>query len=404
MAAQPRAGGDAPADGPLAGIQVLDLTRVLAGPLCTMQLGDMGAEVIKVESPGGDDTRAWGPPFIEGESAYFLGLNRNKRSIVLDLATPAAQETLRELILQADVLVDNYKTGTFEKWGLTDDWFERHAPALVRCSITGYGDTGPKAALPGYDFILQAETGLMSICGEPGGQPMKYGVAIVDIATGLLACNGVLAALQARNRTGRGQKVHASLFETGTFLLANVASNALATGKTPRRYGNGHPNIVPYTTYDASDAAVAVAVGNDRQFEKFAELLGRPELARDEAYRTNAARVQNRETLDAIIAADFLTAPAATWVARLLQAGIPVGKINTVDEALSAPQCEARGMVQTVQHPTGAAVRMVGFPVKLSQTPSSVRRPPPLHGQHTDEILQALGRAPAQAPTQVEAG
>ncbi|MES2184842.1 MAG: CoA transferase [Pseudomonadota bacterium] len=400
MAAQPqageRAGGPGDADGPLSGIQVLDLTRVLAGPLCTMQLGDLGAEVIKVESPGGDDTRAWGPPFIQGESAYFLGLNRNKRSIVLDLATPEGLETLRELIRRADVLVDNYKSGTFEKWGLTDAWFELNAPALVRCSITGYGDTGPKASLPGYDFILQAETGLMSICGEPQGQPMKYGVAIVDIATGLLACNGILAALQARNTSGRGQKVHASLFETGVFLLANVASNALATGTTPQRYGNGHPNIVPYTTYQACDAAVAVAVGNDKQFERFAELLGRPELARDEAYRTNAARVQNREALDALIATDFSTAPAQTWVGRLMQAGIPVGKINSVDEALAAPQCAAREMVQTVEHPTGAPVRMVGFPVKLSQTPARVRRPPPLHGEHTDEILQSLGHAPAR--------
>ncbi len=386
-------GGSVPASipaGPLSGIHVLDLTRVLAGPLCTMQLGDMGAEVIKIESVGGDDTRAWGPPFVEGESAYFLGLNRNKRSAVLDLGTPGGQSALRELILQADVLVDNYKSGTLEKWGLTDAWFDEHAPALVRCSITGYGDTGPKASVPGYDFILQAEAGLMSICGEAGGQPMKYGVAIVDISTGLLACNGILAALQARNTTGRGQKVHASLFETGVFLLANVASNALATGSTPKRYGNGHPNIVPYTTYPAADASVAVAVGNDKQFVKFAELLGQPELASDPTFATNAGRVQNREALDAIIAASFAHFAADEWVARLSAAGIPVGKINTVDEALASPQAVAREMIQTVAQKAGPDIRMIGFPVKLSATPSRTTRPPPKHGEHTEEILREL--------------
>lgn len=383
--------------GALDGIHVLDLTRVLAGPLCTMQLGDMGAEVIKVESPGGDDTRAWGPPFVMGESAYFLGLNRNKRSLVLDLATAEGQASLRELIAWADVLVDNYKSGTLEKWGLTDDWFDQHAPALVRCSITGYGDTGPKAGVPGYDFILQAETGLMSICGEADGPPMKFGIAIVDVTTGLLACNGILAALQSRNRTGRGQKVHASLFETGIFLLANVASNTLATGTRPRRYGNGHPNIVPYTTYQAADASVAVAVGNDRQFEKFAEVIGRPELAADEAYRSNAARVSNREALDTLVAQAFAGATADEWVARLTVAGIPVGRINTVDEALAMPQCAARDMVQSVEHPMGATVRMVGFPVKLSATPARVQRAPPLHGEHSGEILQALQAARSTA-------
>lgn len=378
--------------GALFGIKVLDLTRILAGPLCTMQLGDLGAEVIKVESPSGDDTRTWGPPFIGGESAYFLGINRNKRSIKLDLSTSAAQDALRQLILWADVIVDNFKVGTLAKWGITDEWFDSHHPRGIRCSITGYGETGPKADLPGYDFILQAESGLMSICGEPQGRPMKYGVAIVDIATGLLACNGILAALQARTLTGKGQKVHASLFETSIFLLANVASNALATGKQPGRYGNGHPNIVPYTTYQARDAAVAVAVGNDKQFEKLAEIIGRPELATDNNYKTNAARVKNRADLDQLIEADFKKADADEWVARLSQAGIPVGKINTVDEALKMPQCAARQMVQSVEHPTAGSINMIGFPVKLSATPQRIQRPPPLCGQHTDEVLADICR------------
>lgn len=388
--------------GPLAGIKVLDLTRVLAGPLCTMQLGDLGADVIKVEAPSGDDTRAWGPPFIEGESAYFLGINRNKRSVVLDLSSPEGQQALRALIAEADVLVDNYKAGTLQKWGLDDAWFDAHTPRLVRCSITGYGPSGPQAQLPGYDFILQAETGLMSICGAPEGPPMKYGVAIVDIATGLLACNGILAALQARERTGRGQRVDASLFETGLFLLANVASNALATGKVPGRYGNGHPNIVPYTTYDAQDGTVAVAVGNDKQFEKFARLIGQPELAADPDYATNAARVANRQPLDAIIGQAIAGGSTGTWVRRLMEAGIPVGRINTVDQALALPQSAARQMVLPIEHPSGATVRTLGFPVKFSQTPASLRRPPPLQGQHTREVLDGLrGAGGRQEPGHV---
>src|SRR5450830_1543027 len=240
--------------GALDGLRVLDLTRILAGPLCTMMLGDMGAEVLKIEPPGsGDDTRTWGPPFVGGEAAYFLGINRNKRSLTLNMAVKSGQSILAALIKQSDVLVDNFKLATLDKWGFTDAWFEKNAPRLVRCSITGYGSSGPKAAQPGYDFILQAESGLMSICGEPDGGPTKYGVAIVDVCTGMLACNSILAALNARHRTGRGQKVEVSLYETSLAMLANVASNYLAAGRDGGRFGNGHPSIVPYTTYPTAD-------------------------------------------------------------------------------------------------------------------------------------------------------
>ncbi|CAN5459070.1 CoA transferase [soil metagenome] len=376
----------------LAGVKVLDLTRVLAGPLCTMQLGDMGAEVIKVESTAGDDTRGWGPPFIEGESAYFLGVNRNKRSVVIDLADDAGQAQLRELIRWADVLVDNFKVGTFDRWGLTDAWFDAETPRLIRCSISGYGSSGPQSRLPGYDFILQAESGLMSICGEADGRPMKYGVAIVDITTGLLACNGILMALQARHLTGKGQKVETSLFESGLFMLANVASNHLATGKTPGRFENGHPNIVPYSTYPASDGILAIAVGNDAQYAKFAEVIGLGEPGRDERFRTNAGRVGHRAELDALIETAMQRETSAHWVSVLMALGIPVGRINSVDQALSSPQAVAREMVQSIPLASGATLRTLGFPIKYSNTPATVRLPPPHVGEHTDEVLAELGR------------
>ena len=275
-------------------MRVLDLTRVLAGPLCTMMLGDMGADVIKIEPPGtGDDTRRWGPPFVGGEAAYFLGVNRNKRSLTLNMAAEAGQ-TILAADRRSDVVIDNFKVGTLEKWGFDDAWFESNAPRVIRCSITGYGSSGPKAALPGYDFILQAESGLMSICGDADGGPTKYGVAIVDVCTGMLACNAVLAGLNARYRTNKGQKVEVSLYETSIAMLANVASSYLVSGKDAGRYGNGHPSIVPYTTYRASDQMIAVAVGNDGQFRKFSEALSRPEWANDPRFASNSARVENR--------------------------------------------------------------------------------------------------------------
>ena len=375
-------------DGPLAGIRVLDLTRILAGPLCTMMLGDMGADVIKVEPPEtGDDTRAWGPPFLAGDAVYFLGVNRNKRSLTLNMAVAAGQKILAGLIEKADVLIDNFKLGTLEKWGFTDACFERQAPRLVRCSITGYGSSGPKAALPGYDFILQAESGLMSICGEPEGKPTKYGVAIVDVCTGMLASNSILAALNARERTGKGQKVELSLYETSLAMLVNVAASYLAAGRNAGRFGNGHPSIVPYTSYQTADAMIALGVGNERQFARLTDVLGHPEWAKDARFASNRARVENRAVIDSLISEALSHDKADSWLAKLKAAGIPCGKINSVAEALEDSQTAARKMIETIEHPTVGALKMLGIPFKFSDTACSVRRPPPTLGQHSEEIL-----------------
>jgi len=376
--------------GALEGLRVLDLTRILAGPLCAQMLGDMGADVIKVEPPGtGDDTRTWGPPFVNGESAYFLGVNRNKRSLTLNMAVKSGQEILARLVKSSDVLVENFKLGTLEKWGITNDWLEQNAPRVIRCSITGYGSSGPDAALPGYDFILQAESGLMSICGEPEGTPTKYGVAIVDVVTGLYACNAILAALAARERTGRGQHVEVCLYDSGIAMLINVASNYLVTGRDARRFGNGHPSIVPYTTYPTAEGLIAVAVGNDGQFARFAESAGHAEWARDPRFAKNPDRVTNRETLDGLIAQALKGGRSAAWIEKLRAAGVPCGPINSVAEALTDPHTLARDMVRTVKHPTVGDLKMVGIPFRFGGTPGAIRRAPPLLGQHTEEVLGA---------------
>ena len=392
-------------EGALAGLRVLDLTRILAGPLCGQMLGDMGADVIKVEPPGaGDDTRTWGPPFTEsGESAYFLGINRNKRSVTLNMASKSGQEILQQLVRKADVVIENFKLGTLEKWGITNEWLEKNAPRAIRCSITGYGSTGPDSALPGYDFILQAESGLMSICGEPGGTPTKYGVAIVDVVTGLYACNSILAALAARHRTGRGQHVEVCLYDSGIAMLINVASNYLMCGREGRRFGNGHPSIVPYTTYPTADGMMAVAVGNDGQFARFAETVGHAEWAKDERFSKNPARVANRETLDDLIAQALKKGRTADWIAKLRGVGVPCGPINTVAEALTDPHTLARELVRTVQHPTAGEIRMVGIPFRMNGTPASIRCAPPLLGQHTEEVLGGELGIPAARIAQLRA-
>ncbi|MET0630706.1 MAG: CoA transferase [Xanthobacteraceae bacterium] len=374
-------------DGPLAGIRVVDLTRILAGPLCAMMLGDMGADVIKVEPPEkGDDTRAWGPPFAGNEAAYFLTINRNKRSLTLNMAVPAGQKVLAGLIEKADVLIDNFRLGTLEKWGFTDAWFEAHAPRLIRCAITGYGSSGPKAPLPGYDFILQAESGLMSICGEQGGSPTKYGVAIVDVCTGMLACSSIVAALTARHRTGKGQKVELSLYESSLAMLVNVAQNYLTAGRDGGRFGNGHPSIVPYTTYRTADAMIALGVGNEVQFARFTEVVGHPEWAKDARFNSNRARVEHRDVIDGLIEAALAHDSADNWLAKL-RGIVPCGKINSVAQALDDPHTQARRMVETIEHPAIGAMKMLGIPFKFSDTACSVRRPPPTLGQHTDEVL-----------------
>ncbi|MFN0302804.1 MAG: CaiB/BaiF CoA transferase family protein [Burkholderiales bacterium] len=372
----------------LAGIRILDLTRVLAGPLCTMTLADYGADVIKVEPPGrGDDVRGWGPPFFGSDAAYFLGFNRNKRSITLDLAKPAGREILMALAKKADVVIDNFKTGTMEKWGFTNEWYEAHAPRAVRCSITGYGTTGPKAGLPGYDFILQAESGLMSITGDPEGRPMKYGVAVVDMMTGMLAANAILTALHARQRTGRGQAIEASLFDTSIFMLSNVANNFLAAGKEPRRFGNGHPNVVPYDDYPTADGRLVLACGNDGQFERVARILGNPEWLTDPRFAKVRDRVSNREAMDAAVSEAFRTQSTEHWIEQLRSAGVPCGPIATVAGAVNDPQTVARGLVRDIDHPAMGHYQIVGPAVRLSETPPSIRSAPPALGEHTDAVL-----------------
>jgi crotonobetainyl-CoA:carnitine CoA-transferase CaiB-like acyl-CoA transferase len=362
-----------------------------------MSLGDMGADVIKVEEPQhGDDTRSWGPPFIGPFSAYYLAVNRNKRSLTLDLKSEEGRQVLRRLIVGADVVIDNFKLGTMESWGFDRDWYEINAQQVVRCSITGYGATGPKATKPGYDFILQAETGLMAITGEAEGSPMKLGVAIVDVCAGLTAAIAVLGALHARARTGRGQHCEVSLHDVGLQMLINVASNHLVSGEEASRYGNSHPNIVPYRTYLAADGEVAVAVGNDRQFAALAAALGRPEWASDPRFSRNQDRVRNRDTMDHEIASVISSRPRAHWIERLDQAGIPVGPINSVAEALSSPQTRARQMVVDLPLEGGLSTRGLGLPFQLSETPSSIRRPPPALGADTHDVLLELGLSDAE--------
>jgi crotonobetainyl-CoA:carnitine CoA-transferase CaiB-like acyl-CoA transferase len=384
-------------EGALSGLRVVDLTRVLAGPLCTMLLGDMGADVVKVEQPGrGDDTRSWGPPFVGGEAAYYLGMNRNKRGITLNLKEEKGRDLLRKLIVDADVVVDNFLIGTMERWGFDDAWYQENAPAAVRCTISGYGSTGPKAGKPGYDFILQAETGLMTITGEPEGEPLKIGVAMVDICVGLMGTISVLGALESARRTGVGQRVEVTLHDTGLQMLANVAANFLVSGQAPGRYGNGHPNIVPYRPYRAVDGDLALAIGNDAQFRTLAETIGRPEWADDPRFTLNRDRIANREEIDSRLEKVIATRTRAEWIDILDPVGITCGPINSVAEALSSPQTVAREMVAEVAHPTAGTVRMLGTPLRFFGTPASIRRHPPLLGEHTDEVLGELGLSGAE--------
>lgn len=381
-----------PRTGPLAGVRVVDLSRILAGPFCTMNLGDMGAEIIKVEQPGkGDDTRAWGPPFAGSEAAYFLGINRNKRSVTLNLKSPEGQDILKRLLTGADIVIENFKVGTLEGWGITSDWREREAPRLIHCQITGYGGRGPRGDRPGYDFLLQAESGLMSITGFADGQPTKIGVAIVDVCTGMNATMSILAALNARHQTGRGQRIETSLYTTSISLLINVAANHLVSGRPARRFGNGHPNIVPYRTFDASDAPLAIAIGNDTQFARLARCLGHPEWAENEKFRRNADRVDNRDEIDSLIQEVFATREAAEWIDVLLAADIPASRVNTVEQALADEQTLANDMVVEIDHPEAGRLRMLGVPYRFSDTPATVDLAPPLLGADTDDVLAGLG-------------
>lgn len=375
---------------PLSGIRVLDMSRVLAGPYCTMMLGDLGADVIKVESPEGDDTRRWGPPYRGGESAYYLSCNRNKRSIVLDLATENGRSAALRLARKSDVLVENFRAGTMERWGLGSQQLLAENQGLVYCSISGYGRTGPLAPLPGYDFGIQGFGGVMSVTGEPDGPPEKVGVAIVDLTAGMFALSSILAALRVRDQTGIGQHIDISLLDSHLAWLANVGSNYLISGSVPPRMGNAHPNIVPYQAFPTRDGWIILAVGNDRQWLQFCDTVARPDLAADPRFSTNADRVQHRTALVPILEAIFQDGITDEWLAILESAGVPAGPVHNIADALNHPQVAARGMVQEVMHPTIGPVKMIASPLKLSATPPTIRRHPPLLGEHTEEILSEM--------------
>jgi formyl-CoA transferase len=378
--------------GALEGITVLDLSRVLAGPLCTMMLADLGAEVVKVERPGeGDETREWGPPWAGDESAYYLSVNRNKRGITVDLKAEEGREVVRRLAATADILVENFKTGTLDTMGLGYDDLTSLNPGLIFCSITGYGQTGPDRDQPGYDFAIQGRGGIMSITGEPGGPPMKVGLAIVDVTAAQYAAIAILAALEARRKTGRGQYIDISLLDSQVAWLVNRAGNYLVGGAEPERHGNAHPNIVPYESFRARDTWFNIAVGNDSQFARLALAVGAPELAVDPRFVTNPARVEHRLELVELLSALLRRRDAEEWLAVFRREKIPSGPINSIPEVFADPQVRAREMVVEMPHPTAGVVRLVGSPLKLNETPVAYVRHPPLLGEHTDEVLAELG-------------
>lgn len=387
--------------GPLEGLRVLDLSRVLAGPFCSMLLGDLGADILKVEQPGvGDETRSWGPPFHKGESAYFQAINRNKRSLTLNLKDPRGLALLARLTRASDILIQNFRPGTLARLGLGYPEAARLNGRLIYASLTAYGSTGPGAARPGYDFIAQGVGGLMSITGWPDGLPTKVGVAVVDVVAGLLLTGLVLAALHRRERTGRGEEIETSLLQAAVALLINVAGNYLVSGEVPGRWGNAHPNIVPYQTFATADGHLNVAVANDNLWRTFCRILGEPAWADDPAYATNAARTANRDRLVPLLAARFAALPTAAWLARLEEAGLPCGPVNTVAQVLADPAVRHLGMVQEVAHPTLGPLRLLGIPFTLEGSPLAIRRPPPRLGEHTAEVLaEVLGLSASEVET-----
>ena len=391
--------------GALSGIKVLDLTRVLAGPWAGQLLADLGAEVIKVERPGsGDDTRQWAPPSLpDGTAAYYLAANRGKQSLTVDITQPAGQEIVRQLAAQADVLLENYKVGGLKKYGLDYDSLRAINPRLVYCAITGFGQTGPYAQLPGYDYIVQGMSGLMSITGPADGEPHKVGVAVTDLFTGLYAANAIQAALLARYRTGEGQYIDMALFDCSLAMLANVNMNWLVGGEVPPRLGNAHPNIVPYQVFrTAGDSHFILACGNDKQFRTVCELIGRPELAADPRFATNPQRVHYRDQLVPQLSQAFLARGRDEWLKLLDAAGVPCGPINTVDEAFADPQIQHRQMAIQLRDAAGQAVPQVACPIKMSGTPPQYQAAPPKLGEHTDAVLKSLGYS-AEAIAQLKA-
>ena len=377
-------------NGPLDGVRVLDLTRVLAGPYCTMFLGDLGAEVVKVEQPGiGDDTRGWGPPFTGGESAYFLCVNRNKKSVTIDLKFADGAALVRRLAANADVLIENFLPGTMERFGLGEQDLRAANPKLIYASLTGFGADGPMCDIPGYDLIVQAWGGLMSITGMPDGDPTKVGVAIIDLVAGLMLGKSITAALFAREKLGVGQRIDTSLLEAEVATLINAGSNYLLSGKVPGRWGNAHPTIVPYQSFQTADSYLVIGVASEGIWRRFCQAIGKIELADDPRFAKNANRVENRVALIAILTEMFRSGDNETWLRLLNQAEVPCAPIQTIDQVFAAPQVRHRDMLVEVEHPTVGTVRMAGIPVKFSVTPASVRLPPPLLGQHTEEVLKS---------------
>jgi len=389
-------------DGALSHLRVLDLSRVLAGPTAGQILADLGAEVIKIERPGrGDDTRHWGPPWftgtdgeLHGESAYYLAANRGKKSVTVDITKTEGQRIVRDLAARSDIVLENFRVGGLARYGLDYASLSAINPGLIYCSITGFGQTGPDAHRPGYDFLIQGMGGLMSITGEPddvpGGGPQKVGVALADIMSGLYAVIAVLAALAYRDRTGLGQYIDLALLDVQVASLANQAMNYLVSGEAPERLGNAHPNIVPYQVFAASDGHFILAVGNDDQFRRLCDLIGTPEMANDERFATNAARVEHRGELIPFLKSVFACADSSDWLKQLEAAGVPCGPINRIDQVFADPQVQARGMQVEAEHPLGGPVPLVGSPLKMSATPTEEASAPPTLGQHTDAILQEV--------------
>ncbi|MFL5662717.1 MAG: CaiB/BaiF CoA transferase family protein [Ktedonobacteraceae bacterium] len=376
-------------DAALSDVIVIDLSRVFAGPYCTMMLGDMGATVIKVEQPGkGDDTRHFGPPYIAGESAYYLGLNRNKQSITIDFNDPDQKQRLLELIGTATVLVENFRPGALERQGLGYEALRAVNPGLIYCSISGYGQNGPYAARPGYDFVAQAEAGIMAVTGEIDGEPQRVGSPVADNAAGMFACMSILAALYVRKTTGKGQHIDISLFEAAVSLLGNVSANHLISGEEAPRLGNSHPNIVPYQAFRTSNGYIVVSCGNDRLYQVFCRLLGREELATDPRFATNPLRVRNRDELIPVLQEVFLERETDEWLEKLRAVGIPCGPINTVSQVYTDEQLRARGFIWECEHPTAGLIKLSGSPIHLSETPTRLYKAPPLLGEDNEKILK----------------
>lgn len=380
-------GGGIALAGALEGIKILDLSRVLAGPYSTMILGDLGAEVIKVESPQGDETRSWGPPFKNNVSAYYLCANRNKKSIIIDLKSETGINQIKKLVKDADVIVNNFKTGTMDRFGLGYETLKKINPQLIYCSITGFGETGPYKNMPGYDFIIQAMSGLMSITGNEESGPQKVGIAITDVLTGLYAVIGIEAALLERTRSNLGQKIDLSLYDSAVSTLINIGSNYLMSKNIPGRLGNTHANIVPYQTFITSDGEMVIAVGNDQQFTRLCQVIEQPALAEDERFKTNPDRVKNRSILTPILQRAFLENDTAYWKEQCDLHTIPCGPIQNLEQVYNDPQLQAREMFIETEHPTAGTIKMIGSPLKLSRTPVTVRHHPPNKGEHNEEIL-----------------